>query len=82
MPTNSNFNAMKQPTSTEAHIADYNRDKVHPDVAIHTHLIFMGMMRDWLEDFDPFIKNPLQDASRQELFEIMEGMMDMYEAKQ
>jgi len=73
---------MKQPTSTEAHIADYNRDKVHPDVAIHTHLMFMGMMQTWLEEFDPFIANPLKEASRIELFEIMEAMMDMYEAKQ
>lgn len=73
---------MKQPTSTEAHIADYNRHKVHPDVAIHTHLMFMSMMQTWLEEFDPFIADPLQDASRQELFEIMEAMMDMYEAKQ
>ena len=31
---------MNQPSSTEAHIADLNKDKVHPDVAIHTHLLY------------------------------------------
>ena len=70
---------MKQPSSTEAHIADLNRDKVHPDVAIHTHLCFMSMMRDWQEGIDPFVK--WQDYSRADLIDIMEGLMDMYEDK-
>ena len=70
---------MKQPSSTEAHIADLNRTKVHPDVAIHTHLCFMNMMRDWQDDLDPFVK--WQDYSRADLMDIMEGLMDMYEQK-
>ena len=70
---------MKQPSSTEAHIADLNRDKVHPDVAIHTHTMFMNMMRDWQDELDPFVK--WQDYSRADLMDIMEGLMDMYEQK-
>ena len=70
---------MKQPSSTEAHIADLNRTKVHPDVAIHTHLCFMSMMRDWIDEMDPFVK--WQDYSRADLMDIMEGLMDMYEQK-
>ena len=70
---------MNQPSSTEAHIADLNRDKVHPDVAIHTHLCFMSMMRDWIDEMDPFVK--WQDYSRADLMDIMEGLMDMYEDK-
>ena len=70
---------MKQPSSTEAHIADLNREKVHPDVATHTHLCFMSMMRDWIDEMDPFVK--WQDYSRADLMDIMEGLMDMYEQK-
>ena len=70
---------MKQPSSTEAHIADYNRDKVHPDVAIHTHLAFMSMMRDWISELGPF--TDWEDLGRQDLLDIMEGMLDMYEDK-
>ena len=70
---------MKQPSSTEAHIADLNRTKVHPDVAIHTHLCFMNMMRDWIDEMDPFVN--WRDYSRQDLLDIMEGLMDMYEDK-
>ena len=70
---------MKQPSSTEAHIADLNRTKVHPDVAIHTHICFMSMMRDWIDEMDPFVN--WRDYSRQDLLDIMEGLMDMYEDK-
>ena len=70
---------MKQPSSTEAHIADYNRDKVHPDVAVHTHLCFMSMMRDWIDELDPF--TDWEDLGREDLLDIMEGIMDMYEDK-
>ena len=70
---------MKQPSSTEAHIADLNRDKVHPDVAIHTHLCFMSMMRDWIDEMDPF--TDWEDLGRQDLIDIMGGLMDMYEQK-
>lgn len=70
---------MKQPSSTEAHIADLNRDKVHPDVAMHTHFMFMGMMRDWIAEQPPF--TDLDDLSRDDLADIMEGFLDMYEDK-
>ncbi|QDP56044.1 MAG: hypothetical protein Unbinned4409contig1001_63 [Prokaryotic dsDNA virus sp.] len=70
---------MNQPSSTEAHLADLNRTKVHPDVAIHTHLCFMSMMRDWIDEMDPFVN--WWDYSRQDLLDIMEGLMDMYEEK-
>jgi len=70
---------MNQPSSTEAHLADLNRTKVHPDVAIHTHLCFMSMMRDWIDEMDPFVN--WWDYSRQDLLDIMEGLMDMYEDK-
>ena len=70
---------MKQPSSTEAHIADLNRTKVHPDVAIHTHLCFMNMMRDWIDELDPF--TDWEDLGRQDLMDIMKGLLDMYEDK-
>jgi hypothetical protein len=70
---------MKQPRSTEAYLAHLNRDKVHPNVALHTHICFMSMMRDWLDEIDPFVK--FQDYSRQDLMDIVEGLMDMYEDK-
>ena len=70
---------MKQPSSTEAHIADLNRNKVNSDIAIHTHVCFMSMMRDWIDEMDPFVK--WQDYSRADLMDIMEGLMDMYEQK-
>ena len=70
---------MKQPSSTEAHIADLVRAKVNSDIAIHTHVCFMSMMRDWIDEMDPFVK--WQDYSRADLMDIMEGLMDMYEDK-
>jgi len=70
---------MKQPSSTEAHIADLNRDRVHPDVAIHTHICFMSMMRDWLEEIPPSVN--WQDRPASALRDIMEGILDMYEDK-
>ena len=70
---------MKQPSSTEAHIAHLNRDKVHPDVALHTHLCFMSMMRDWLDEMDPFVQP--EHYTRQDLFDIVEGLLDMYDDK-
>lgn len=69
---------MKQPSSTEAHIADLNRDKVHPDVAIHTHLCFMSMMRDWIDDME---LRGVEGYPHDDLMDIMEGLMDMYEDK-
>ena len=70
---------MKQPSSTEAHIADLVRSKVNTDIAIHTHVCFMSMMRDWIDEMDPSVKWP--QRRRQDLLDIMEGMMDMYEEK-
>ena len=70
---------MKQPSSTEAHIADLVRARVNSDIAIHTHVCFMSMMRDWIDEMDPFVK--WQDYSRADLMDIMEGLMDMYEQK-
>lgn len=70
---------MKQPHSTEAYIAHLNRDKVHPDVALHTHVSFMSSMRDWLDEIDPFVKP--EDYSRQDLFDLVEGLLDMYDDK-
>ena len=81
MPDNiQNTHHMKQPSSTEAHIADLNRTTVHPDVAIHTHLCFMNMMRDWQEEHE-YDCGELGDYSRLQLMDIMEGLMDMYEDK-
>lgn len=70
---------MKQPSSTEAHIADLVRAKVNPDIALHTHVCFMGMMRDWIDELDPF--TDWEDLGRQDLMDIMEGLLDMYEDK-
>lgn len=47
---------MKQPSSTEAHIADLVQTKINSKVAIHTHICFMSMMEDWLDEMDPFVK--------------------------
>ena len=71
---------MKQPSSTAAHIADLNRTKVHPDVAIHTHLCFMNMMRDWQEEHE-WSCSELEDYSRFQLMDIVGGLMDMYDDK-
>jgi hypothetical protein len=70
---------MKQPSSTEAHIADLNRDKVHPDVAMHTHLCFMSMMRDWIDEVESMQHSitPIEA-----LLDITNDLMDMYEQKQ
>jgi len=70
---------MKQPSSTEAHIADLVRSEVNTDIAIHTHVCFMSMMRDWIDEVDPLVK--WQDLTRADLLDIMEAMMDMYEQK-
>lgn len=71
---------MKQPSSTEAHIASLVRNKVNPDIAIHTHVCFMSMMRDWIEEHEQFC-GELEDYSRAQLMDIMGGLMDMYEEK-
>ena len=39
----------------------------------------MSMMRDWIDEMDPFVN--WWDYSRQDLLDIMEGLMDMYEDK-
>lgn len=70
---------MKQPSSTEAHIADLVQTKINSKVAIHTHICFMSMMEDWLDEMDPFVK--WQDYSRADLMDIMEALLDLYEAK-
>lgn len=70
---------MKQPSSTEAHIADLVRSEVNTDIAIHTHVCFMSMMRDWIDEVDWLVK--WQDLTRADLLDIMEAMMDMYEQK-
>lgn len=72
---------MKQPSSTEAHIADLNRDKVHPDVAIHTHICFMSMMRDWIDGRQDELFSEWEDLGGQDFKDIMEGILDMYEDK-
>ena len=71
---------MKQPSSTEAHIADLNRDKVHPDVAIHTHLCFMSMMRDWIDEVESMLQ--VGNLSTKAMLDITNDLMDMYEQKQ
>lgn len=70
---------MKQPSSTEARIADLYRDKVHPDIALHTHVTFMNLIGLWQDDIDPFAQ--WRDYTRQDFDDVMQDLMDVYEQK-
>jgi len=70
---------MKKPSVAETYVARQYQDTVHPNVAISTHVAFMGIVRDWLEEIDPFVK--WQDYTRQDFMDVMGDLLDLYEEK-
>lgn len=70
---------MKNPNTAEVVIARANRDKVHPDVALHTHVAFMNLIELWQDDIDPFVQ--WKDYTRQDFDDVMQDLMSLYENK-
>ena len=71
---------MTQPTSSEATIAASHRSRIHPDVALSTHIQLLGIIEDWLGEVDPTIHTEAYLKLVRD--ELVEDIIDLYIDKQ
>lgn len=71
---------MTQPTSAESHIASTHRERIHPDVALATHIQLLGIIEDWLGEVDPTIHT--EAYLKLDQSNLVEDIIDLYIDKQ